>query len=108
MITDGFIGKLFQQIESEMTNYPAYQLMLQEQQTEREKRQKQDYKNQLGELRNNYYGLADRFRALFQSTKEIDELREKVEQTSIPAIEGQIKMKHLIQQLYMELGWSFD
>ena len=30
MISEGFIDKLFEQIEVEMTHYPAYKLMLEE------------------------------------------------------------------------------
>ena len=55
--------------------YPAFKLMQEEQQTEREKKKKLEYKRELDGLRENYHDLAERFRALFLSTKEIDELR---------------------------------
>ena len=58
-----------------MVRYPAFKLMQEEQQTEREKKKKLEYKRELDGLRENYHDLAERFRALFLSTKEIDELR---------------------------------
>ena len=99
---------LFDSIEAQMKKLATIKWEQKKEEVLSETRWKIYWHHRYEELYVSFKEVCGRLRVLDTITKELEKLRKTVKDENITAIEGQMRMKKLIAELFEHLGYSED